>query len=127
MLTLHMPTTLPERITLAAALAGRGVVRAVKSAYKRHRDRRMLREMLHWNNHLLADIGLEREDIRQALATGGSLEPTRRLQVIAVERRATARFDARRALRLAAVDGNPVVRNTVVRNTAEHDADIAEA
>ena len=105
MFTFTATPTLPLRITFATASAGRGVLRAVTTAYNRRRNRSALRELLNWNDRMLADIGLMREDVRCVLATSRQFEPSERLHVMAIERRATALADARRCLDLAAVDG----------------------
>lgn len=114
MYTTHASTTLPLRIAFTAATAGRGVLRAVATAFRNRQNRIALRELMHWDDHMLADIGLMRDDIRCALFTGRCFEPTRRLQILAVERRATARADAKRSLVLATVDGETLSeeRNT---------------
>ena len=122
MFTFTATPTMPLRITFAAASAGRAVVRFVTTAYQRRHNRIMLRELLTWDDHMLADIGIMRADIHCALASGARLEPTRRLQVMAVERRATAMSDARRRVDTVHVDAVSLARAGMRRNRDTEEA-----
>ncbi len=104
MFTTRASTTLPLRIAFAAATAGRGMLRAIMSAYKRRQNRIALRDMLHWNNQLLDDIGLTREDLRCALAMSWTSDPSKQLGVMAHERRTNAQADAKQCLPSATVE-----------------------
>ncbi|WP_162901278.1 DUF1127 domain-containing protein [Breoghania sp. L-A4] len=86
------------------------------TAHKRHRNRIALRQLLTWNDYMLTDIGITRDDIRCALASGSRIEPTRRLQVMAVERRVIAMEDARRRRDAIGVDGVSLARAGMRRN-----------
>ncbi|MFD1704505.1 DUF1127 domain-containing protein [Methylopila henanensis] len=85
------------RITPAkvAIFVARDVMRratAVAVAWKRRGD---LRELAHFDDRMLADLGLSRGDIASAASEPMWRDPTLRLSALAVERRAAARDHAR--------------------------------
>ena len=59
------------------------------------RNRRTVAQLLHWDEHMLRDIGLTPGDVRAALALPGGEDPSRRLGVLSTERRAAIRAEAR--------------------------------
>lgn len=100
-------TTPTTGFAALAATAGRWVTRVVAAYLERRRNRLAVNQLLGWSDYMLDDIGLTRADIRCALRQRREIEPSARLRLMAVERRATRRAEVRRALRLAAVDGRP--------------------
>ena len=75
--------------------AAKATVAMVRTTWKNRRHRRAVRDLLHFDDHALADIGLTRGDVVAAL--GGPLreDPSTRLRILAVERRASRRAQAR--------------------------------
>jgi uncharacterized protein YjiS (DUF1127 family) len=82
--------------TLAGAFAN-GVAVFVRG-WTAHRHRRVVREMLAFDDHMLADIGLRRGDVTAALAMPTLSDPSTRLRILAVERRAGSRAMRREAV-----------------------------
>jgi uncharacterized protein YjiS (DUF1127 family) len=66
----HHPTTTDLVTGLTASLAG-GIVAAIRRELALARKRRGYRQMLKWDNCRLKDIGVTREDVRQALRECG--------------------------------------------------------
>jgi len=91
-------TTLTARTTLAA------LVCAAKRRWRVWRNRREARALLSWDAHALQDIGLTPLDVRLAMAMPYHVDASKRLRVLAVERRAGNRaqaqeiYDARHAM-----------------------------
>jgi uncharacterized protein YjiS (DUF1127 family) len=95
------PTTVTSRAALAART--RDVLLFVKSAVRAWINRRQAMAMLaQMDGRMLSDIGLSRGDVRSALAEPLWSDPTVRLRLLAVERRASARAAAREQLELLA-------------------------
>ncbi|MBB4304128.1 uncharacterized protein YjiS (DUF1127 family) [Rhodobium orientis] len=79
--------------TSASALTALGAY-AVRR-WRIHRNRREVRQLLDWNAHSLKDIGLTPMDVRLAASMPGSVDSSTRLRILAVERRAGERAQAR--------------------------------
>ena len=82
-----------------------GVARAVANgaalvgkAWTLHRHRRAVRELWRVDDHMLRDIGLTRGDVAAALSLPLDKDPSTRLRVLAVERRAAHRAQRREAI-----------------------------
>lgn len=75
------------------------IVNAIASAWRAHRNRREVRLLLEFDDRALRDIGLTRCDVGAALSAGPFEDPSRRLVVLAVERRAGRMMQARERLR----------------------------
>ena len=71
---------------------------AVAKAWMRYRIRRAVRELLAFDDRMLADIGLMRGDVTAALAGPVTVAPSTRLRILAVERRAGSRAPRREVL-----------------------------
>lgn len=84
--------------TLAGVFAN-GVAVFVRG-WTAHRHRLAVRELLAFDDHMLADIGLRRGDVTSALSMPVLADPSTRLRILAVERRAGTR-----ALRREAITG----------------------
>jgi uncharacterized protein YjiS (DUF1127 family) len=82
----------------AARAAAKATVAVVRTTWKNHRHRRAVRELLHFGDHALADIGLTRGDVVAALTGPLAEDPSTRLRILAVERRAARRAQARERL-----------------------------
>jgi uncharacterized protein YjiS (DUF1127 family) len=86
-------------------LAQSGFVR-LAAAWRAARNRRSVGKLLDWDNRMLSDIGLTPGDVRSALASPMGDDPSYRLGVLSVERRAAFRANA--AERLARIDAGQV-------------------
>ncbi len=62
------------------------------------RHRREVHGLLTFDDHMLRDIGITRGDVVAALVTSGTRDPSTRLRVLAVERRAGWRAQRREAM-----------------------------
>lgn len=86
------PASVPVRLVAAA----RAVAMLANATWTAWRHRRAVRDLLTFDDHMLADIGLTRGDVAAALATRDwSVDPSTRLRILAVERRAGARAQRR--------------------------------
>ncbi|WP_407048322.1 DUF1127 domain-containing protein [Methyloraptor flagellatus] len=99
-------TTTSHSRTSAAAVAAvirvaTKAVNTIAAYWNAHMRRREVRELLGWNDHMLKDIGITRGDVASAYASPYPVDPTARLKIMAVERRAAAREQARERLRAA--------------------------
>lgn len=90
-----MPSTAKPALVAVLAASARAFVNAagiiVRSTWKAWRNRREVERLLHLDDHGLADIGLKRGDVTAALAGPLIDDPSTRLRVWAVERRAARR------------------------------------
>ncbi len=89
----------------SAAFAVRGAkaaASAVAAFWVAMRNRRQARALLSMDDQMLRDIGITRSDVHSVLSGPLRHDPTRRLTVLAVERRSAARATARE--RIAAPD-----------------------
>lgn len=92
-------------VDLARALraAANATVAFVRATWKARRHRREVIGLLHFDDRALADIGLTRGDLHAVLATSLFEDPSTRLRVLAVERRAARRAAARENLAACSV------------------------
>jgi uncharacterized protein YjiS (DUF1127 family) len=118
-----MATTEFDISQLRSPLRERIVV-AVTAAYARiagiwhaMRNRRAVASLLDWDAHMLKDIGLTAGDVRSAMSSPLSEDPSFRLSVLSVERRAGLRATARERLDL--VRGGKVISLTALRRSGE--------
>lgn len=78
---LHHSTIRPARTSLvsltASAFAAAG--RAIANAWKVRRNRREIRQLLEFDDHMLADIGLSRSDVVYAVLSDRFDDPSGRL------------------------------------------------
>lgn len=95
-----------ERIATAPLAAVHGVVAkaaaAVVRAWTIYRNRRAVGQLLAFDDHMLRDIGLTRGDVAASLAMPHGEDPSTRLRILAVERRAARRAQQIEALRASA-------------------------
>ena len=101
-----LPTRPAKGFAAIAARAGRTVFGIIANWHRRRRNRLAVRQLLGWNDYMLKDIGLTQADVRCALRDHRKVEASGRLRILAVERRATARAQARAALEIVTVDGH---------------------
>lgn len=102
-------TTLTRTYGTFAIAAVRGAVARVKALVRAWQNRRDVHALLEFDDRMLADIGLTRTDVTSALASPPDVDPSRRLRVMAVERRAAQRAQAReRMTEIADSIGDPV-------------------
>lgn len=73
----------------------------VAKAWTLTRHRRAVRELWRLDDHMLRDIGLTRGDVAAALALPLDKDPSTRLRILAVERRAAHRAQRREAIAAA--------------------------
>ncbi len=79
-----------ERLRLAVEA---GLARLV-ALWRAERNRRSVARLLEWDDHMLRDIGLTSGDVRSALATPLSDDPSYRLGAMSLERRRAFRATA---------------------------------
>lgn len=87
------------------ARAGANGVALVVKGWTLHRHRRAVKEVWRLDDHMLRDIGLTRGDVASALATPYGRDPSTRLRILAVERRAGHRAQRREAIAEARAHG----------------------
>lgn len=85
-----VPATAP-RLTFGVAY----LVKRMAKSWGTWKNRRMMTKLVTLDDHMLKDIGLTRGDVRLASALPYSDDPTARLRVLSVERRASERAWAR--------------------------------
>lgn len=90
--------SLAVSVRLAVVTAANAAVAFVRAAWKARRHRRVVGELLAFDDHALRDIGLTRGDVAAALADAPFRDPSVRLRIFAVERRASRRGLARERL-----------------------------
>jgi uncharacterized protein YjiS (DUF1127 family) len=113
---MEIPMTLfvsPTRTAPIAPLARaramvRGIVEAVTQAFVRYQNRRSVNELMGWSDGMLKDIGLTRGDVYRALACPMSQDPSARLIILGVERRALAKMQAQERHRMVTKCMHPV-------------------
>ena len=93
----QLRSPLRERIAAAAATA----FARIAGTWRAMRNRRAVASLLDWDSHMLKDIGLTAGDVRSAMSGPLSADPSYRLSVLSVERRAGFRAAARERLALA--------------------------
>ncbi|MBA5778352.1 DUF1127 domain-containing protein [Stappia sp. F7233] len=90
---LHHSTIRPARTSLVSlstsAFAAMG--RAIANAWKAQRNRREIRQLLEFDDHMLADIGLSRSDVVFAVLSDRFDDPSGRLVRTRNEARDAAR------------------------------------
>lgn len=74
---------------LAAAVLAR-----VAGLWRAARNRRSVARLLEWDDRMLRDIGLTAGDVRAVMALPVAEDPSRRLDMLAIERRAAIRAQA---------------------------------
>jgi uncharacterized protein YjiS (DUF1127 family) len=104
--------TLGTAVTAAGTTLAHGVMgvavmpvrlgNALVQLIRAKRNRLSVMHMLEMDDHMLRDIGLTRGDVYCSLATPASMDPSSRLRIFAVERRAGNRAQARERLAEAA-------------------------
>ena len=94
-----------------------GTVARLASMWRAARNRRSVGKLLEWDSRMLGDIGLTPGDVRSALASPLGDDPSYRLGVLSVERRAA--FRAQAAERLARANGGTVAAVKSARVTAK--------
>ena len=93
----QLRSPLRERIVVAFATAYARIV----GTWRAMRNRRAVASLLDWDSHMLKDIGLTAGDVRSAMSGPLSEDPSYRLSVLSVERRAGFRAAARERLAFA--------------------------
>ena len=89
----------PRREGIAVAVAT--AFARIAGTWRAMRNRRAVASLLAWDAHMLKDIGLTPGDVRTAMSTPLLDDPSYRLSVLSVERRAGHRAAARERLSLA--------------------------
>ncbi|MFK8032884.1 MAG: DUF1127 domain-containing protein [Hyphomicrobiales bacterium] len=95
---LPIETTISATAPIAARHMTNGVAYLAKRMaifWNTWKNRRMMTKLVTLDDHMLKDIGLTRGDLRMVSALPYSDDPTSRLRVLAVERRASERAWAR--------------------------------
>ncbi len=92
------PSKSPVTVAVLAAAFRAGVYAAVafaRTTWKARRNRRAVTDLLRFDDHALADIGLTRGDVAAVLAGPALEDPSTRLRILAVERRAAKQAQLR--------------------------------
>jgi uncharacterized protein YjiS (DUF1127 family) len=92
------PASASERFQ---ALAETAFVR-LAAFWRAARNRRSVAKLLEWDERALRDIGLTPGDVRSVMALPAGEDPSTRLGVLSVERRAALRAEARERLAFSA-------------------------
>lgn len=83
------------------AALGRIVLGRVAGLWRAMQNRRSVKQLLEWDARMLNDIGLTPGDVLSAMSGPVGEDPSYRLSVLSVERRAAIRAAARECLDLA--------------------------
>jgi uncharacterized protein YjiS (DUF1127 family) len=83
------------------AALGRIVLGRVAGLWRAMQNRRSVKQLLEWDARMLNDIGLTPGDVLSAMSGPVGEDPSYRLSVLSVERRAAIRAAARERLELA--------------------------
>jgi uncharacterized protein YjiS (DUF1127 family) len=83
------------------AALGRIVLARVARLWRAVQNRRSVKQLLEWDSRMLNDIGLTPGDVLSAMSGPVGEDPSYRLSVLSVERRAAIRAAARERLELA--------------------------
>jgi uncharacterized protein YjiS (DUF1127 family) len=83
------------------AALGRSVLGRVAGLWRAVQNRRSVKQLLEWDARMLNDIGLTPGDVLSAMSGPVGEDPSYRLSVLSVERRAAIRAAARERLDLA--------------------------
>ncbi len=81
---------------------GRIVIARVAGLWRAVQNRRSVKQLLEWDPRMLNDIGLTQGDVLSAMSGPIGEDPSYRLSVLSVERRAAIRAAARERLEFAA-------------------------
>ena len=93
----QLRSPLRERIVVATLTT----LARIAGTWRAMRNRHAVAGLLDWDSHMLKDIGLTSGDVRSAMAGPLSEDPSYRLSVLSVERRAGFRAAARERLAYA--------------------------
>jgi len=88
----------PTALLVAASGAVANGVALVGRVWTARRHRRVVRELLAFDDHMLRDIGVTRGDVAACLAAPALRDPSTRLRILAVERRAARRAQRREVM-----------------------------
>ena len=80
---------------------GRIIIGRVAGLWRAMQNRRSVKQLLEWDARMLNDIGLTPSDVLSAMSGPVGEDPSYRLSVLSVERRAAIRAAARERLELA--------------------------
>lgn len=80
-------------LTSIAARLAQAATQAVVRRWRSHRGRTIVRQMLSYDDHILADLDLMRGDLLCAMQTRSGIDPTSRLRLMSIERRTLRRAD----------------------------------
>jgi uncharacterized protein YjiS (DUF1127 family) len=106
-------TTEPASVGARFRQIVEGRLAAIARVWQAARNRRRVAKLLDWDDHMLGDIGLTKGDVYSAMVAPLGEDPSRRLSVLSVERRAAIRAEARERLAIAKRP-SPARRNRVV-------------
>jgi uncharacterized protein YjiS (DUF1127 family) len=93
-LTRSRPAGLGERLLLTVEA---GLAR-LTALWRAAQNRRSVARLLEWDDHMLRDVGLTQGDVRSALASGFTDDPSYRLGAMSVERRRAVQAAAKERL-----------------------------
>lgn len=82
MITTRSTTSRSSSVSALVATTIRGVATALQARWSVMRNRRRMKSLEDFDDHLLADIGLTRQDLRAARTLPSHLDPTLRLAAI---------------------------------------------
>lgn len=90
--------SLARRLAASAARGTRAVAEGTVRYVRAYLNRRVAIGMMDLDERMLKDIGLTRGDVHAAIVGPADVDPTVRLRILAVERRAGSRAVARERL-----------------------------
>lgn len=90
--------SLARRLAASVARGTRAVANAVAWYVRAYLNRRVAIGMMDFDDRMLRDIGLTRGDVHASIVGPIDSDPTVRLRILAVERRAASRATARERL-----------------------------
>lgn len=92
----RMEDKVTKRLTLWVHQSVVFLMQALMRRARHHQGHRIARQMLDLDESMLQDLGLSRADVRLVLKTRSPLDPTTRLRILSVERRAVQHADQKR-------------------------------
>jgi uncharacterized protein YjiS (DUF1127 family) len=116
-----LTTSAAPRLVERLGMQFHAVFRMIKNWRVAVRNRREVAMLLEADNSVLRDLGLTRLDVAAAMSEPVWRDPSARLLIWSVERRASARVMARE-IRDGLIEANPTVKSEAKSQVKRHDA-----
>lgn len=98
MATFEFTTTTPAGTGEKLAHVALSTAEQVAKVWRAVKNRRSVAKLLDWDDRMLRDIGLTSNDVRSAMSGPVREDPSLRLGLLSIERRAAIRAEARERL-----------------------------